>query len=109
MVDEVGGFRDQAPAIFLYGGQHGLDRLLAELLGAMRHALVEEPARIGRMGACLRALLYALFEVVEGEVGHRLCSALPYHLLPPPQIVLGANLARRSGDPGGKTGAIVSQ
>ena len=29
------------------GGERGLDRLLAELLGAMRHALVEQLARVG--------------------------------------------------------------
>src|SRR5262249_41071871 len=86
MVDEIGGFRDQARAILLDRRQHGFDRLLAELLGAMRHALVEEPARIRRMGARLRAFLHALFEIAEGEVRHRSSSALAYHLRPPPQI-----------------------
>src|SRR5215471_9151001 len=86
MVDEVGRFRDQARAILLDRRQHGLDRLLAELLGAMRHALVEEPARIRGMSARLRAFLHALFEIAEGEVRHRSCSALAYHLRPPPQI-----------------------
>src|SRR6516225_8054224 len=86
MVDEIGDFRDQARAILLDRRQHGLDRLLAELLGAMRHALVEEPARIGGMRARLRALLHALFEIAEGEVRHRSCSALAYHLRSPPQI-----------------------
>src|SRR5262249_21367321 len=86
VVDEVGGFRDQARAILLDRRQHGLDRLLAELLGAMRHALVEQPARIRGMGARLRALVHALFEIAEGEVRHRFCSALAYHLRPPTQI-----------------------
>src|SRR5215470_19596769 len=86
MVDEVGRFRDQARAILLDRRQHGLDRLLAELLGAMRHTLVEQPARIRDMGARLRALVHALFEIAEGEVRHRFCSALAYHLRPPPQI-----------------------
>ena len=44
-----------------------LDRFLAELLGAMRHAAVEELARIGHVGARLRARLDAFFEIVEGE------------------------------------------
>src|SRR5262245_52619872 len=86
MVDEVGGFGDQARAILLDRRQHGLDRLLAWLLGAMRDALVEEPAGIRGMGARLRAFLHALFEIAEGEVRHRSCSALAYHLRPPPQI-----------------------
>src|SRR6266536_5200868 len=90
VVDEVGGFSDQARAILLDSRQHGLDRLLAELLGAMRHALVEEPARVRRVRARLRALLHALFEIAEGEIRHRLCSALAYHLRPPSQIVLQA-------------------
>src|SRR5262249_37023485 len=86
MVDEVGGFRDQARAILLDRRQHGLDRLLAELLGAMRHALVEKPARIGGMGVRLRASLHALFELAECEVRHAYCPALAYHLRLPPQI-----------------------
>src|SRR5207247_6035194 len=86
MVDEVVVFSDQARAILFDGRQHGLDRLLAELLGAMRHALVEEPARVRRVRARLRALLHALFEIAEGEIRHRLCSALAYHLRPPSQI-----------------------
>ena len=60
MVDEVGRLRDQPLTILLDRGDHGLDRLLAELLGAMRHALVEELARVGGVRARLRALLYAL-------------------------------------------------
>ena len=36
--------------------------------------------------ARLRAHTHALFEVVEGEIGHRFCSTLPYHLRPTPQI-----------------------
>src|SRR5262249_61186451 len=83
---EIGRSRAQAPATPRARRQPGLDRLLAELLGAMRHALVEEPARIRRMGARLRAFLHALFEIAEGEVRHRSCSALAYHLRPPPQI-----------------------
>src|SRR5262249_14143380 len=95
VVDEVGGFRDQARAILLDRRQHGLDRFLAELLGAMRHALVEQPARIGGMGARLRALVHALFEIAEGDVRHRLCPAMAYHLRPPPQI--GGPTWRRPG------------
>src|SRR5262249_17193654 len=88
MVDEVGSFGDQARAILLDRRQHGLDRLFAQLLGAMRHALVEELARVGRIGARFRPRLDALFKLVEAEVGHRLCSALAKHLPPPPKITL---------------------
>ena len=72
MVDEVGGFRDQARAILLDRGQNGLDRLLAQLLGAMAHALVEEPTRIGYVGTCFGALLHAFLEIIKSKIGHRL-------------------------------------
>src|SRR5262249_46384353 len=72
MVDEIGGLRDQARAIFLDCGQNGLDRLLAQLLGAMAHALVEEPARIGHLRARAGALLYAFFKIMQTKIGHRL-------------------------------------
>ncbi len=38
VIDEIGGFPDQPLAILADGGERGLDRLLAELLGAMGHA-----------------------------------------------------------------------
>src|SRR5439155_11341131 len=72
MVDEVGGFRDQARAILLDRGQNGLDRLLAQFLGAMAHALVEEPARIGYVGTCFGALLHTFLEIIKSKIGHRL-------------------------------------
>src|SRR5437667_6406541 len=72
MVDEVGGFRDQARAILLDRGQNGLDRLLAQLLRAMAHALVEEPARIGYVGTCFGALLHTFLEIIKSKIGHRL-------------------------------------
>src|SRR6185503_14498834 len=67
---------DQAAAILADRRDHGLDRLLAQLLGTLGHALVEELARIGRVGRRLRAHTHALFEVMEGEIGHRFCSTL---------------------------------
>src|SRR5580704_5830963 len=71
MVEHVGGFADDALAVFADRGNRRLDRLLAEFLGAMRHAAVEQLARVGHVGAFLRARLDALFEVVEGEcLGH---------------------------------------
>ena len=47
MVEQVGGLGDQVLAILGHGRERGLHRLLAELLGAMRHALVDQLAGIG--------------------------------------------------------------
>src|SRR4051794_11400998 len=46
MIKQVGCLGDQVLAILGYGGKGGLHRLLAELLGAMRHALVEQFAGV---------------------------------------------------------------
>ena len=62
VVDEIGGFGDQPVTILGRRGERGLHALLAELLGAMGDALVEQCARIGDLGARLRAL-------VQGERG----------------------------------------
>src|SRR5262245_51412263 len=70
MVQEVGGLRDQPLAILADGGKRGLDRLLAELLGTMRHALVDELACVGRGRAGLRALVHAGRQIVQGELVH---------------------------------------
>src|SRR5262245_38774471 len=72
MVDEVGGLRDQARAILLDRGQNGLDRFLAQLLGAMARALIEEPARIGHLRTRFGALLHAFFKIMESKIGHQL-------------------------------------
>src|SRR6516162_3391352 len=49
----------------------GFDRLLAELLGAVRGPAVEQPARIGYLGRRFRARLEAAFEVMNGKGCHR--------------------------------------
>src|SRR5580704_88042 len=67
MVEHVGGLADHPLAVLADRGNRCLDRFLAEFFGAMRHATVQEPARIGHVGTRLRARLDALFEVVEGE------------------------------------------
>ena len=66
MIEQVGGLGDQALAVFADRRERGLDRLLAELLGAMRHALVEQLARVGLLGARRGALVHARFEIVRG-------------------------------------------
>src|SRR5665213_75578 len=46
---QVGALGDQVVAIVLDRGDHGFDRFLAELLGAMLRPLVEQLAGIGRL------------------------------------------------------------
>ena len=70
MIEEIGRFRDHAVAILGDGGDGDLDRFLAEFLGAMGHALVDQLAGVGGADIRLRARLHALFEVVEGERRH---------------------------------------
>ena len=70
MVEQVGGLAGQMLVVLVDGGDHGLDRLLAELLGAMGDAAIDELARIGDVGARLGAFLDAFFEVLQCEVSH---------------------------------------
>ena len=65
MVEQVGGLAGQMLVVLVDGGDHGLDRLLAELLGAMGDAAIDELARIGDVGAGLGAFLDAFFEVSQ--------------------------------------------
>jgi hypothetical protein len=76
MIDEIGALRDQPLAILADGGKRGLDRLLAQLLGAMGDAAVEQLAGIGQVGARLGALLDPFLQVFQGEIGH---SQAPVH------------------------------
>ncbi len=46
MVKQIGRFRDQTPFVLLDGGQTGLYRLLAQFLGAVSDALVDQRTRI---------------------------------------------------------------
>jgi hypothetical protein len=70
VIEHVGGLGDHAALILADGGNRRLDRFFAELFGAMNHAAVEQFPRVGNVGALLRAVLHALFQVVEGELGH---------------------------------------
>ena len=56
MIEQIGGFRDQPALVFLHGSQRGFDGLLAQLLGAVGDALVDQRARIGILRARLGAL-----------------------------------------------------
>ncbi len=69
MIKQVGRFRRDLLAAFADRGEPGFDRFLAELLGAMGDAFVEQRARLGGLGARLGARRHALFEVTQGELG----------------------------------------
>ena len=61
MIEKIRGFRDQACLVFLHGRQPGFDRFLAQFLGAMGDAFVEQRARIGVRRARLGALVRSVF------------------------------------------------
>ena len=78
MVEQIGRFGDQPAAVFGDGGDRDFHRFLAELLGAMRHTLVDQGARVRRAGFRLGPSLHALFQVVNGEWLHaRSLAPLP--------------------------------
>ena len=70
VIEHVGGFRDHPLAVLADHGQHRLDRLLAELLGALRRALVEQLPRVGLLGRGVGPVADALLEIGEGELAH---------------------------------------
>jgi hypothetical protein len=70
MVEHVGRFADQAVAVLARRCDHGLDRLFAELLGALRCAPVEQLARVGFLGRRLGALIDALLKIADGKFAH---------------------------------------
>src|SRR5258705_13153722 len=70
MIEQIAGLADQVVAVLAHRRQHGLDRFLAELLGALGDAAVEQLARIGGIGARAGALLHPLFQVVKCEISH---------------------------------------
>ena len=70
MVKQVRRLGDQVLAIIADRRERGLHRLLAELLGAMRHALLDQLAGVGLLGAFRRALMHPGFEIVQRERSH---------------------------------------
>src|ERR1051326_4547330 len=78
VIQHVGGFPDHAIAVLGGDRQHGLDGLLAEFLGALRGALIEELAGVGLLGRGGGAVDDALLQVSEGELAHGLeIASLP--------------------------------
>src|SRR6516164_1557729 len=70
MVNKISGFRDQPLAVVLAGGDHGLNRLLAELSRTVLDPPVDELAGVGDLGARLSPLPDAPLQVVQAEIGH---------------------------------------
>ena len=67
VIEQVGGFRGEPVAVLGDGGERHFHRFLAELLGAMADALVQQLAGIGFLRARLGALFDARGEVGQGE------------------------------------------
>src|SRR5665213_915483 len=70
MIEQIGGFGDEPAFVVLHGSHRGFDGLLAQLFGAMGHALVQQGARIGVRSARLGALVHAFFQIGESELAH---------------------------------------
>jgi hypothetical protein len=68
VVEQVRGLAGEMLVVLVNRGDHGFDRLLPELLGAMGYAAVEELARIGNVAARLGALADAVFEISYRKV-----------------------------------------
>ncbi len=83
MVEHVGGLRDHPVAIFGDCGNGGFDRLLAEFLGAMIDAAVEELARVRFVRARLGPVPDALFQIMQGKRAHEVLPK-PASLAPLP-------------------------
>jgi hypothetical protein len=82
VIEEIGRLLDEAFATFRNGSEREFHRFLAELLGALRDAAVEQLAGVGKVGAGGGARVDAAFEIVNGEGFH---NADPYHLWPKPE------------------------
>ena len=80
VIDEIGGFRDQSLAVFSTAASTVSIASSPSFLAQCATPAVEQLPGIGDIGARLRALAHALFEVMEGEIRHHFCSALAYHL-----------------------------
>src|SRR5665213_3172778 len=74
---QVGAFRDQMVAIVFDCGDHGLHRFLAEFLGAMLRALVEQLAGVGRLAARRSTGVDGGGQIMYGEARHQLNSLRP--------------------------------
>ena len=67
MIEHVGGLRAHRRLVLRRRRDRQLDRLLAELPGAMSRALVQQASRVGFLGRRVRAPVDDLREVVESE------------------------------------------
>ncbi|KAJ8137525.1 hypothetical protein OY671_009263 [Metschnikowia pulcherrima] len=71
MEDEIGALGDQMIAIVFNGGDHGFDRFLAEFLGAVIRALVQQLAGIGRISPRRRAGIDGGCQVMDRKTAHK--------------------------------------
>ena len=71
MIKHVGGLADQALSIVADRGDRRLHCLLAELLGALIDAAIEQLAGVGHLGALAGARLHAPFQIADGKARHR--------------------------------------
>ena len=76
MKHQIGTFRDEMIAVILDCGDHGLDRFLAQFLGAVLRALVEQLAGIGRLAARCSAGVDGGGQIVDRETRHQLNSSM---------------------------------
>src|SRR5665213_4081390 len=72
MEQHVGAFGDQMLAIVFDGGDDGFDRFLAEFLGAVLGALVEQLAGVGRLSSRYRAGIDGGSKVMDRKTRHQL-------------------------------------
>src|SRR5262249_30063858 len=85
MVNDVGGLPNEALAVVADSRNRSLDGFLAELLGALVDAAIEQFAGIGHLGALAGALPHALFQIADREI--RQLHVLPsgFHISSPAQ------------------------
>ena len=69
---QIRAFGDQVVAVILDRGNHGFHRFLAELLGAMLRALVEELDGVGRLAPRRRTGVDGDGQIMDRETRHQL-------------------------------------
>src|SRR6185436_1463218 len=79
---QVGAFGDQMVPIVLDRRDHGLDRFLAQFLGAVLRALVEQFAGVGRLSSRCGPCIDGGGQIVDRKTRHQLNSTLARGLRP---------------------------
>src|SRR6185436_20008517 len=76
MKQQIGAFGDQMVAVVLDRRDHGLDRFLAQLLGAVLRALVEQFAGVGRLSSRCGPCIDGGGQIMDREARHQPNSTL---------------------------------